>query len=86
MAPIPSLVGCFTLILSPLLKYMRLPLEEGLGAVLREMFVIGAETESVLLRWAFRLLSVHREVQRKIQDEMDNVVGAGDVLWEHRNQ
>ena len=43
--------------------------EKGLGAMLREMFVIGAESESVMLRWAVRILSVNNEVQRKVQAE-----------------
>lgn len=60
--------------------------EKGLGAMLREMFVIGAESESVMLRWAVRILSVHREAQRKIQAEIDSVVGVEkDVTWEDRS-
>ena len=34
-------------------------LEKGLGAMLRETFVIGAESELVMMRWAWRLLSVY---------------------------
>ena len=57
--------------------------EKGLGAMLREMFVIGAESESVLLRWAVRILSVHEVEQSKIQAEIDHVIGADrDVSWE----
>ena len=33
---------------------MYLPTEKGLGAMLRESFVIGAEAQSVMLRWAMR--------------------------------
>nr|AKH03499.1 cytochrome P450 3029B1 [Paracyclopina nana] len=59
--------------------------EKGLGAMLREMFVIGAESESVMLRWAVRILSVHTEAQRKIQAEIDSVVGVDkDVTWDDR--
>jgi cytochrome P450 len=61
--------------------------EEGLCAILREMFVIGAETESVMLRWAIRILSVHKDVQRKVQDEIDDVVaGDKDVKWQDREK
>ena len=57
--------------------------EKGLGAMLREMFVIGAESESVLLRWAVRILSVHEIEQSKIQAEIEHVIGADrDVSWE----
>ena len=34
-------------------------IEKGLGAMLRETFVIGAESELVMMRWAWRLLSVY---------------------------
>ena len=55
--------------------------------MLREMFVIGAESESVMLRWAVRILSVHTEVQNKIQQEIDLVIGRDrDVTWEDRNK
>ena len=61
--------------------------EDDLGAILREIFVIGAETESVTLRWAIRILSCHPEVQRKIQDEIDYSVDKNnDVLWEDRHK
>ena len=57
--------------------------EDDLGAILREIFVIGAETQSVTLRWAVRILACHPEVQRKVQDEIDdNVERGADVLWE----
>jgi len=36
---------------------------EGLAAIVREIFIIGAESESVLMRWAIRILSCHPEVQ-----------------------
>lgn len=57
--------------------------EKGLGAMLREMFVIGAESESVMLRWAFRILSVHTEAQSKVQAELDHLIGTDrDVAWD----
>ena len=53
--------------------------------MLREMFVIGAESESVLLRWSVRILSVQTELQKKLQQEMDSVIGKeADVTWEDR--
>jgi len=62
---------------------------EGLGAILRELFVIGAESESVLTRWALRLLSCHPGVQRRMQEEIDRVrreTSSKDVLWETRDK
>ena len=54
--------------------------------MLRETFVMGAEIESVMLRWAIRILSVYTDEQSKIQAELDQVVGQDrDVLWEDRD-
>jgi hypothetical protein len=55
--------------------------------MLREMFVIGAESESVMLRWSVRILSVHTDVQKKIQHEIDLVIGKDrDVTWDDRHK
>jgi len=60
---------------------------EGLAAILREIFVIGSESESVMMRWAIRLLSCYPIVQNKIQEEIDTVVGKGkEVTWDMRNK
>lgn len=51
--------------------------------MLRESFVIGAESQSVMLRWAVRILSVHEIEQGKVQAEIDHVIGQErDVSWE----
>ena len=48
---------------------------------------MGAEAQSVLLRWAVRILSVHKEVQRRVQDEIEEIVGdERDVLWSDREK
>lgn len=61
--------------------------EKGLGAMLRETFVIGAESESVMMRWALRLLSVYTEAQSKLQAEIDHVIGMeNDVSWNDRHE
>jgi len=60
---------------------------EGLGAILREIFVIGAESQSVLMRWALRLLSCHPSVQDKVREEVLSVTKASQgskVCWEDR--
>ena len=36
--------------------------EQGLAAMLREIFIIGAESESVMMRWVFRILSCNPQV------------------------
>ena len=37
-------------------------------------------------RWAFRVLSVNKDAQRQIQDEIDRVVGERDVTWDDRHK
>ena len=55
--------------------------------MLREMFVIGAESESVMMRWALRLLSVFTEAQSKVQAEIDQIIGPDrDINWNDRHQ
>ena len=57
-----------------------------MGAMLREIFVLGSESVSVMLRWSFRILSVNKDVQRMIQDEIDRVAGDRCVEWEDRDK
>ena len=61
--------------------------EKGLGAMLREMFVIGAESESVMMRWSLRLFSVFKEVQDKVQAEIDSLKGTKkNPFFSHQNR
>lgn len=61
--------------------------EQGLAAILRELFVIGSESESVMLRWAIRILSCNVKVQEEMQKELDKVCGQGeDITWDKRDQ
>ena len=60
---------------------------ENLAAIVREIFVIGAESESVMMRWALRLLSCHPVVQERVQKEIDQVAGQGkEVRWDMRDR
>ena len=60
---------------------------ENLAAIVREIFVIGAESESVMMRWALRLLSCHPVVQERVQKEIDQVAGHGkEVRWDMRDK
>ena len=49
--------------------------------------MIGSESESVMMRWAIRLLSCYPIVQKRIQEEIDTVVGKGkQVSWDLRSK
>jgi len=61
--------------------------EQGLSAILRELFVIGSESESVMMRWAIRILSCNVVIQRKVQAELERVCGPGmDVTWDKKDE
>jgi len=60
--------------------------DQGLAAILREIFIIGAESESTMMRWAFRILSCNPQIQRRVQAELDAVVGPGEnVTWDRKD-
>ena len=61
--------------------------EQGLAAILRELFVIGSESESVMMRWAVRIIACYPEVQNKVRAELDDVCGRGvEITWDKRAQ
>ncbi|XP_006822041.1 cytochrome P450 2U1-like [Saccoglossus kowalevskii] len=49
--------------------------EEYLFYLLNDLFFAGTETMSVTLRWAILYMIVHEDVQKKVQEELDEVVG-----------
>jgi cytochrome P450 family 2 subfamily U polypeptide 1 len=49
--------------------------DENLIADLRIMFLAGTETTTATLRWGFLYLMAHLDIQRKLQKEIDDVIG-----------
>ena len=52
--------------------------EQQLLVLCSELFGAGGEPTSVTLKWAIRYLAMNPEIQRKAQQEIDDVVGNGD--------
>ena len=42
-----------------------------------DLFFAGSDTTSVTLNWAFLYMIMHPEIQKKVQEELDQVVGRG---------
>lgn len=40
-----------------------------------DLFVAGGETTATTLRWAVLLLSYHGDIQKKVQEEIDTIIG-----------
>lgn len=50
-------------------------LDRQLTGVIKDLFEAGSETSSTTLSWIFLYLSTFPEVQKKLQEEIDRVVG-----------
>lgn len=49
--------------------------EHGLRATLIDLFIAGGDTTATTLRWAMLYMADHKDVQKKVQDEIDEVLG-----------
>ncbi|CAG7725436.1 unnamed protein product [Allacma fusca] len=51
---------------------------KSLATTLQDIFVAGTETTAATLNWIFFLLAAHPEVQKKVFNEINTVLGSGD--------
>ncbi|NXU49267.1 CP2K1 protein, partial [Turnix velox] len=59
---------------------------ENLFQVVRNLFAAGMETTSSTLRWAILLMMKYPEIQRKVQVEIEQVLGSNPPRTEHRTK
>ncbi|XP_061185646.1 cytochrome P450 2C18-like [Saccostrea echinata] len=59
--------------------------DENLNQTLRDFFVAGTESTSTTLKWAFLYLIHYPHWQKKLQKEIDDVIGQGQPKMEHKD-
>ncbi|CAJ0931590.1 unnamed protein product [Ranitomeya imitator] len=59
---------------------------ENLTVLVADLFGAGMETTATTLRWALLLMIKYPEVQEKVHNEFDKVIGSAQVQMEHRKQ
>lgn len=50
-------------------------IETQLLVTISDLFVAGGETTATVLRWAILLITSRKDIQHKIQEEIDLVIG-----------
>ncbi|XP_068135136.1 cytochrome P450 2K4-like [Hyperolius riggenbachi] len=60
--------------------------DDNLTALTVNLFGAGMETTSTTLRWALLLMAKYPDIQKKVQDEIETVIGRAQPSLEHRKQ
>ncbi|XP_072263496.1 cytochrome P450 2K1-like [Pyxicephalus adspersus] len=60
--------------------------DENLTALVGNLFAAGMETTSTTLRWGLLLMMKYPDIQKKVQDEIERVIGTAQPKLEHRKQ
>eukprot|EP00079_Xenopus_tropicalis_P036214 XP_017949985.1 PREDICTED: cytochrome P450 2K1-like [Xenopus tropicalis] len=58
--------------------------DDNLTVLVADLFVAGMDTTSTTLRWALLLMMKYPEIQKKVQDEIEKVIGSAEPRAEHR--
>ncbi|XP_068136117.1 cytochrome P450 2K4-like [Hyperolius riggenbachi] len=59
---------------------------ENLVALVDDLFVAGMETTSTTLRWGILLMMKYPQIQKKVQKEIDTIIGTAQPQAEHRKE
>nr|XP_009674369.1 PREDICTED: cytochrome P450 2K1-like [Struthio camelus australis] len=59
---------------------------DNLDEVMQNLFIAGMETTSTTLRWGLLLMMKYPEIQKKVQEEIERVIGSTSPRIEHRSQ
>ncbi|XP_056419960.1 cytochrome P450 2C14-like [Hyla sarda] len=60
--------------------------DENLTALVGNLFAAGMETISTTLRWGLLLMIKYPEIQQKVHNEIERVIGSAQPQMEHRKQ
>ncbi|CAJ0940208.1 unnamed protein product [Ranitomeya imitator] len=60
--------------------------DENLTALVSDLFEAGMDTSSTTLRWGLLLMMKYPEIQKKVQSEIDKVIGSNEPQVIHRKE
>lgn len=51
--------------------------ERQLKRTIQDLFIAGSETLNTTLKWCYMFMALHPDIQQRVQDEIEQVVGSG---------